>query len=105
MTSTVFPDREVRQRRQVALEELANVDAWIRSLAWRGDVQTTLHCEMLQQQVLRRRKLVRELRALEKLVKHRSVTRVENWVDPGTWNSPTLPLAHSHLRRDDRRPF
>jgi len=105
MRHTLFPGREAQQRRQAALEELANVNAWIRSLAWRGDVQTTLHCEMLQQRVLRRRKLVRELRTLEKLAKRRVVTRVENWVDPGTWHFPTLPLAHSHLRRDDPRPF
>ena len=80
MRRSVFRGGEAQARRKVALEELANVDARIRSLARHGHDQTTLHCEILQRQVLHRRKLVRKLRTLEKLVKRRVDTRVENWM-------------------------
>lgn len=80
MTRTVFPGGDAQKRRKATLEELANVDACIRSLARRGQDQTSLLCEMLQEQVLRRRKLVRELRTLEKLVKRRVITGLDGLV-------------------------
>lgn len=45
-----------------------------RSLARYGHDQTTVPCAKLQEQVLHRRKLLRELRTLQNLVKHRVVT-------------------------------
>jgi hypothetical protein len=80
MTSSPNSSRfgEAQERRNAALEELANVDAHIRSLARHGHDQTTLLCERLQKQVLRRRKLVRELRTLEKLAKCRVITGSES---------------------------
>lgn len=81
MTRTVFPVGKAQERRKAALEELANVDARLRSLALHGHDQTTWLCESLQEQVLRRRKLVRELRTLEKLVKRRVITGLESVLD------------------------
>jgi hypothetical protein len=78
VTRTVFQVGEAQERRKAALEELASVDARIRSLALYGPDQSTRRCEVLQEQVLRRRKLVRELRTLEKLVKRRVIRGLES---------------------------
>lgn len=58
-------------------DELVYVVPTYRSSARYGHDQTTVPCAKLQEQVLHRRKLVRELRTLQNLVKHRVVTGLQ----------------------------